>query len=75
MEIKEQNVSILTDSMKLKILEDEETKKEICNELNISENNKFKYRKNDKKFIDKMDMIIKQNPQRCFNLYKDLKSI
>ncbi len=27
MEIKEQNVSILTDSMKLKILEDEETKK------------------------------------------------
>ena len=29
MEIKEQNVSILTDSMKLKILEDEETKKEI----------------------------------------------
>lgn len=32
MEIKEQNVSILTDSMKLKILEDEETKKEICNE-------------------------------------------
>lgn len=28
MEIKEQNVSILTDSMKLKILEDEETKKE-----------------------------------------------
>lgn len=130
-------VSILTDSMKLKILEDEETKKEICNELNISENNelpaikigrfaidkkyakqglgshifrnimlsildisknivglrfitveayakafnfyveknKFKYRKNDKKFIDKLDMIIKQNPQRCFNLYKDLKSI
>lgn len=39
------------------------------------EKNKFKYRKNDKKFIDKMDMIIKQNPQRCFNLYKDLKSI
>lgn len=123
MEIKEQNISILTDSMKLKILEDEETKKEICNELNISENNelpaikigrfaidkkhakqglgshifrnimlsildisknivglrfitveayvkafnfyveknKFKYRKNDKKFIDKMDMIIKQS--------------
>lgn len=41
MEIKEQNVSILTDSMKLKILEDEETKKEICNELNISENNEL----------------------------------
>lgn len=34
-------VSILTDSMKLKILEDEETKKEICNELNISENNEL----------------------------------
>lgn len=29
MDIKEQNISILTDSMKLKILEDEETKKEI----------------------------------------------
>lgn len=28
MDIKEQNISILTDSMKLKILEDEETKKE-----------------------------------------------
>ncbi len=41
----------------------------------VEKKNKFKYRKNDKKFIDKMDMIIKQNPQRCFNLYKDLKSI
>lgn len=125
------------DTIKLKILEDEETKKEIQETLNISENNgipaikigryaidkrysnkglglhifrnvllsildisknivglrfiiveayarafdfyvdknKFKYRKNDKQFVDKMEMIKKQDPERCFTLYKDLKSI
>ena len=130
-------VSILTDAMKLKILEDETAKKEICAELNISENNmipaikigrfaidkryankglgshvfrnvllsildisqnivglrfitveayasafnfyvvknKFKYRKNDQGLVDKMDMIKKQDPERSFSLYKDLKSI
>ena len=34
-------VSILTDSMKLKILEDETVKNEICKELSISENNEI----------------------------------
>ena len=130
-------VSILTDAMKLKILEDEVAKKEILAELNIGENNvipaikigrfaidkrysnkglgthvfrnvllsildisqnivglrfitveayasafnfyvmknKFKYLKNDQGLVDKMDMIKKQDPERCFSLYKDLKRI
>lgn len=34
-------VSILTDTMKLKIVEDEKTKNKIENELNISENNEL----------------------------------
>lgn len=129
-------VSILTDSMKLKILEDEETKKEICNELNISENNElpaikigrfaidkkyakqvlgshilanvllsmlklsktkigfrviiveayaialdfyiknnFYTRESDKEILKKIDMIKKQDPTRCFNIYLDLKDI
>ena len=130
-------VSILTDAMKLKILEDKETKDKIRGKLNISENNvipaikigrfaidkryahkglgnhvfrnvllsildiaqnivglrfitvdayasafgfyvdknKFKYLKNDQKYVDDIDMIIKKDPERSFSLYKDIKSI
>ncbi|WP_296861215.1 N-acetyltransferase [uncultured Methanobrevibacter sp.] len=130
-------VSILTDTMKLKILEDKETKDKILGKLNISENNvmpaikigrfaidkryahkglgnhvfrnvllsildisqnivglrfitvdayasafgfyvdknKFKYLKNDQKYVDDIDTIIKKDPERSFSLYKDIKSI
>ena len=130
-------VSILTDAMKLKILDDKETKDKILGKLNISENNvipaikigrfaidkryahkglgnhvfrnvllsildiaqnivglrfitvdayasafgfyvdknKFKYLKNDQKYVDDIDMIIKKDPERSFSLYKDIKSI
>lgn len=130
-------VSILTDTIKLKILEDKTTKEKIREELNISENhelpaikigrfaidkryanqglgieifrnillsildisqnivgvrfitveayasafefyvdkNKFKYRKSDEKLVKKMNIIKKQDPERCFDLYKDLKSL
>ena len=124
-------VSILTDTMKLKILEDKETKDKILGKLNISENNvmpaikigrfaidkryahkglgnhvfrnvllsildisqnivglrfitvdayasafgfyvdknKFKYLKNDQKYVDDIDTIIKKDPERSFSLY------
>lgn len=39
------------------------------------EKNKFKYRKKDEQYIEKMDIIKKQDPERPFTLYKDLKSI
>ncbi len=130
-------VSILTDAMKLKIIEDKETKDKILGKLNISENNvipaikigrfaidkryahkglgnhvfrnvllsildisqnivglrfitvdayasafgfyvdknKFKYLKNDQKYVDDIDTIIKKDPERSFSLYEDIKSI
>ena len=37
--------------------------------------NKFKYRKSDKKLVDDIDKIIKQDPTRSFYLYKDIKSL
>ncbi len=130
-------VSLLTDTIKLKSIEDLKLKEDIKKELNISENNdlpaikigrfaidkkyvgkglgscifrnvllsilylsknkvglrfitveayaisfnfyveknNFNYRKSDIKLIEKLDNIIKQDPERQFHLHIDLKDI
>lgn len=37
--------------------------------------NNFITRVSDKKLIEKLDIIKKQDPERCFNIYLDLKDI
>ena len=107
--------SLLTDTLKLKTLENNNLKKEIKLELDISENNEiparnillsilnlsktkvglrfvtvdayatslnfyvkknnFSSRKSDTETLKKIDKIKKQNPNRSFILYLDLKDI
>lgn len=130
-------VSLLTDVIKLKIIDDDNLKDEVKEELNISENNvlpaikigrfaidkrytnkglgsfifrnvllsilhlsknkvglrfitveayaiafnfyveknNFSYRRSDVKFVNMLDRIIAQDPERKFNLHLDLKDI